>query len=124
MAELSILVFRFCRFSVCRFQLPPGRPGWFPAIVNPKPIRRVAPDRLIERLIHVAHDRLGLARSAIFVGCDFRSRFDAPVRRCDAITNSSVQSAVIAQRENCRRRGGGTLVAQKRNPQTAASLML
>src|SRR5262249_36241065 len=96
----------------------------FPAIVDPKPIGRVAKHCLLERLIDLKHNRPGRARLAAFASGDLRTRFDPPPRKADPITNTGTQRAIIAESKDCGRWGSRAVVAQERQSQPVWSGVL
>src|SRR2546427_3213156 len=58
------------------------RPGKLPAIMDPKPIGRIAADGGFEGAVHVEHDFFRRARLAIVMSPNLRADFDAPFPRC------------------------------------------
>src|SRR5437773_7759081 len=97
---------------------------WLPAFVDPKPVRGVPADNFLEFDIDVARDIFDGPGFSVVAQRYFRSGFDAPFCKTDAIAEGGEQPTIVAQREDGRSRTGGAFPAEERNPNSAAAGML
>src|SRR5689334_11065559 len=85
-----------------------------PAIMHPKPVRRVLAHGAFKRPIDVLRDGFNGARAPVQRGWDFLAGLDVPPGEPDAITKARVKRAMVAQGQQGRSRAGGTTPAKER----------
>ena len=89
-----------------------GEPG-FPAVMDPEPVCRVAPNGDLKGAVHIEHNRRSGTRPFIFVERDLLAGFDAPARQAHTIAYTRVERAMIAESIHRRSRRRGTNLSQK-----------
>src|SRR6266542_4551722 len=97
---------------------------WLPPVMDPEPVRRVAPHGDFKSAVYVEHDFRDGACLTIYAGRDLRADFDPPPRQGDAITNRGVQRTTIAQGEDGGRGRRRTRMPQKRQAHAAPGALV
>jgi hypothetical protein len=87
--------------------------------MHPKPIGRIAPNRLFKSTVDINHDGGGGPRLAVFKSWNFRACLDTPAGQAYAVANARVQAATVSQSEDCRGGRRRTVMSQERQAQTA-----
>jgi hypothetical protein len=92
--------------------------------MHPEPVCGIASHGRLKRSVDVQRNSLHGTRPTVIARWDFVADFDTPPAQSHAIANRGVERSLITQREHGRGGAGGTVVPEKREPQTAIARVL